>query len=75
LTIVLVQDGKACLVEVPLVLHGDFYGSVALLLGVAIYLFHSAGLMNPVSLSMVFVAGLILRLIAHNRSWKLPKVK
>ena len=44
--------------EVPLVLHGDFYGSVAILLGVAIYLFHSAGLMNPVSLSMVFVAGL-----------------
>lgn len=61
--------------EVPLVLHGDFYGSVALLLGVVISLLHSCGLMNPISLSMVFVAGLILRLIAHKRRWRLPEVK
>lgn len=60
--------------EVPLVLHGDFYGSVAILLGVAIYLLHRAGLMNPVSLSLVFLAGLILRLIAYRRGWRLPKV-
>lgn len=61
--------------EVPLVLHGDFYGSVALLLGVAIFLLHSAGVMNPLTLTMIFVAGLILRLVAYRRSWKLPKVQ
>lgn len=61
--------------EVPLVLHADFYGSVALFLGVAVYLLHWAGLMNPVSLMMIFAAGLLLRLIAHKYSWKLPKLK
>ncbi len=61
--------------EVPLVLHADFYGSVALFLGVAVYLLHWAGLMNPVSLMMVFVAGLLLRIIAHQYGWKLPKLR
>lgn len=61
--------------EVPLVLHEDFHGSVALLIGVAIYLFQAAGLLNPVSLTLIFVAGLILRLVAYRRGWKLPKVQ
>ncbi len=61
--------------EVPLVLHEDFYGSVALFLGIVIYLLNGAGFMNPVSLMMVFIAGLVLRLIAHKYSWKLPKLK
>lgn len=61
--------------ELPLVLHTDFYGSVALLLGVAIHLLHWAGLMNPVSLMMIFVAGLLLRLIAYKYGWKLPKLR
>lgn len=61
--------------EVPLVLHGDFYGSVALLLGVAVYVLHWAGAMNPVSLAVLFAAGLALRLTAHKRGWSLPKLK
>lgn len=60
--------------EVPLVLHGDFYGSVAILLGVAVFLLHWGGLTNPLSLSLVFLAGLILRLIAYGRRWRLPKL-
>lgn len=60
--------------EVPLVLREDFYGSVAILLGLAVQLLHRAGLMNPVSLSMVFVAGIVLRLVAYQRGWRLPKV-
>jgi len=61
--------------EVPLVLHADFYGSVALFLGVAVYLLHETGLMNPVSLMIIFAAGLFLRLIAYKYSWKLPKLR
>lgn len=60
--------------EVPLVLHSDFYGSVALLLGVVVYALHSAGLMNPVSLVVVFAAGLALRLVAYKKGWSLPKL-
>lgn len=60
--------------EVPLVLHGDFYGSVALLLGIAVYLLHGSGLMNPLSLMGVFIAGLLLRLVAYRYQWTLPKL-
>ena len=60
--------------DVPLVLREDFYGSVAILLGVGISCLHWAGSMSPVSLSLVFAAGLILRLFAHERGWRLPRV-
>jgi uncharacterized membrane protein YeiH len=61
--------------EVPLVLHGDFYGSVALCLGVAVFMLHWAGLMNPLSLLLVFAAGLLLRLVAYTYKWELPKLR
>ncbi|WP_169976990.1 trimeric intracellular cation channel family protein [Tautonia rosea] len=60
--------------EVPLVLHGDFYGSVAILLGLAIDTLHRADLMTPASLLAVFAAGLLLRLIAYRRRWSLPRL-
>ncbi len=61
--------------EVPLVLREDFYGSVAFLLGVGVCVLHWANVMNPVSLSLAFAAGLVLRLFAHERGWKLPTVR
>ena len=61
--------------DVPLVLREDFYGSISLLLGLGVFALHRAGMMNPASLSMVFVAGLVLRLFAHEQGWKLPTVR
>lgn len=61
--------------EVPLVLREDFYGSVALLLSLGLCGLHAAGLLNPVSVALLFAAGLILRLFAHQRGWKLPTVR
>lgn len=60
--------------EVPLVLRTDFYGSIALLLGVAIYLLHLANGVNLLTLSVLFAAGLILRLTAYKYKWQLPKL-
>lgn len=60
--------------EVPLVLRTDFYGSIALLLGVAIYLLYLAGGVNLLTLSVLFAAGLILRLTAYKYQWQLPKL-
>ncbi len=60
--------------EVPEVLHGGFYGTIALLLGTTIYLLHLAGWVNPLSLGAVFGLALALRLIAYQRQWRLWKV-
>lgn len=59
--------------EVPEVLHGGFYGSVALLLGCALFALHVAGWMNPVTILAVFAAGLALRFVAYRYKWSLPK--
>lgn len=60
--------------EVPEVLHGGFYGSVALLLGCALFALHVAGWMNPVTIMAAFAGGLALRLVAYRYKWSLPKV-
>ena len=61
--------------EVPLVLHSDFYGSIALLLSVAIYLLYRADAVNLLTLSVLFAVGLILRLTAYKYKWQLPKLR
>ena len=61
--------------EIPEVLHSGFYGSIAILVAIAIYLLNRHGSLTSLSLMSVFVCGLILRLVAYRHRWKLPKVE
>ncbi len=61
--------------EVPEVLHGGFYGSVALLLASAIYLLQLAQWVNPVSILIAFSLALAIRLLAYHKKWHLPKAE
>lgn len=61
--------------EVPMILREEFYGSVALLLAVAVICLHRADAIGPLSLLIVFVSGVALRLVARKRRWRLPKVR
>ncbi|MCA9329492.1 trimeric intracellular cation channel family protein [Candidatus Saccharibacteria bacterium] len=60
--------------EVPLVLRSDFYGSIALVLGAVIHLLYLVKWLNLVSLTIVFIMGLLLRLLAYKRKWRLPQL-
>lgn len=60
--------------QVPDVLHSGFYGSIAILVAVAIYLLNMAEFVNSFSLLAVFAAGLLLRLFAFHHNWTLPKL-
>lgn len=60
--------------EVPLVLRADFYGSVALLVGLAVQLLDWADRLDPAALALVLVAGTALRLVAYARGWGLPRL-
>lgn len=60
--------------EVPMVLRTDFYGTIALLLGVAVYLLYLVDAINLLTLSVLFAVGLILRLTAYKYQWRLPKL-
>ncbi|KYJ87697.1 trimeric intracellular cation channel family protein [Sulfurovum riftiae] len=60
--------------EVPFVFKTGFYGTVALLVALFIYLLHFTGWMNFYTLSMVFVAGVLLRIVAYYKKWSIPLV-
>ncbi|MFO1241945.1 MAG: trimeric intracellular cation channel family protein [Rickettsiales bacterium] len=59
--------------NIPEVLHGGFYGSIAILVAVAIYILDRYGMLGPLNLMGIFLAGLMLRLIAYRYNWQLPK--
>jgi uncharacterized membrane protein YeiH len=61
--------------EVPAVLNSDFYGTVAILLGAVMYGLHLTPYYNDTSLTALFVAALVMRLIAYNYGWKLPRIR
>lgn len=60
--------------NVPEVLHSGFYGSVAIMVAVAVYLLDSGGVMTRLGLLAIFLGGLLLRLLAYRYRWKLPKL-
>ena len=60
--------------EIPFVLKTGFYGTIALLIGLIIYLLNSFGMMNIVSLSLLLLVGIALRLYAYYHKWAIPMI-
>lgn len=60
--------------NIPEVLHSGFYGSIAILVAVAIYFLNMKDAISLGALLAVFVGGLIIRLIAYRYQWRLPKL-
>ena len=60
--------------EIPFVLKTGFYGTIALLIGMIIYLLDSLAVMNIWTLSLLFISGIILRLVAYYNKWAIPMV-
>ena len=58
--------------RMPFILVSEFYATVALIIGSVIYLLEIFELRNFVSLSIVFVFGVVLRVLAYYKKWHLP---
>lgn len=58
--------------EIPAILDRGFYGSIALIVALAVYLLDRAALLGPESMLVIFAGGLSLRLLAYKYGWKLP---
>lgn len=61
--------------EIPVILNSDFYGSVALLIALALFGLHTAEKLTEVNIGIVLGAALVLRLIAYSRNWQVPRLK
>ena len=60
--------------KIPLILDSEFYGSVAIFVGVFIYGLDLIGILNFFTIMIVFFMGLALRFVAFYKKWHLPKI-
>jgi uncharacterized membrane protein YeiH len=60
--------------EIPFVLKTGFYGTIALLIGLMLYVLDLYGMITFYSMVMVFTAGMILRMIAYYKKWAIPMI-
>lgn len=60
--------------RVPFILVSEFYASVAIIVGFIVYLLELGNLINIVSLTILFIFGVVLRLLAYYKKWQLPKL-
>ncbi|WP_309498540.1 TRIC cation channel family protein [Sulfurovum sp.] len=60
--------------EVPFVLKTGFYGTIALLIGLVLYVLSLYDLISFYVMSIVFVSGIILRMVAYYKKWAIPLV-
>lgn len=60
--------------EIPFVLKTGFYGTIALLIGLTLYILNLYGLISFYSMIMVFIAGMILRMVAYYKKWAIPMI-
>lgn len=60
--------------EVPFVFKTGFYGTVALLIGLLMYLLHEFSWVNIYTTTAVFIIGVLIRVVAYYRKWSIPLV-
>jgi uncharacterized membrane protein YeiH len=60
--------------RVPVVLTSELYGSIAIIIGVAVFLLDSINQINTLSLIILFAVGLLFRLVAYYKKWHLPRL-
>ena len=57
--------------EIPFVFKTGFYGTVSLLVGLLMFLFHHFELINIYTMTLVFVLGVCIRVIAYYKKWSI----
>lgn len=60
--------------RIPSILTSEIYATVALLIGVLIYILDLLGQVSFFSLVIIFIFGVGLRLLAYHKKWNLPKL-
>ena len=61
--------------EIPMILHADFYATAALLGGLSFVLLSAAGFQPSVVSAAAFLTTLLLRTAAIFLGWSLPKLR
>ena len=60
--------------RVPILLTSELYGSVAIIIGIAVYILDCWEMATTMPLVVLFFVGFMFRLVAYYRKWHLPKL-
>ena len=60
--------------EIPYILKGGFYAMVSIIIGVIIYILNLFDSLDFFYISLIFIFGVVLRLIAFYKNWELPNI-
>jgi len=60
--------------EVPFVFKTGFYGTVSLLVGAVMYLYSAFGMMTFYPIFILFILGVVLRIVAYYKKWSIPLI-
>ncbi|MDM5271892.1 TRIC cation channel family protein [Sulfurovum sp. zt1-1] len=58
--------------EVPFVFKTGFYGTIALLVAIVLYGLDQFGILNIYTTTLLFAAGVVLRIVAYQNKWSIP---
>ncbi len=58
--------------EVPLLFKTGFYGMVALFMGLSLFILDCFEFVNYYSIGVVFILGVVLRMVAFYKKWSMP---
>ena len=58
--------------EVPFIFKTGFYGTVALVMAIGIYLLNIYELKSPIFVLILFIIGVMLRVVAYYKKWSIP---
>lgn len=61
--------------RIPSILVSEFYATVAIIVGLGTYLLSVFNMHNILNLTVLFLFGVTLRLLAYYKQWHLPKLK
>jgi len=58
--------------EVPFVLKTGFYGTIAIMIAIVLYLLEMYNLISVYTITAIFFFSLLLRLVAYRKNWEIP---
>ena len=60
--------------EIPFVFKTGFYGTISLLVGLSLYLLNLMDMMHFYPIAIIFVLGVVLRIVAYYKKWSIPLI-
>ena len=60
--------------EIPFVFKTGFYGTIALLIGMSLYVLNMLEMMHFYPIAIIFVLGVALRVVAYYKKWSIPLI-